>query len=238
MERKTLSLNECDIKLADDTGRFAGYASVFEGVDAYGDTIVKGAYDHTLRTHGQPKMFVQHDSSGLPIGKWISIKEDDHGLLVEGEFTPGMARAEEARAALMHGTVDGLSIGYLLKKGDFEDKPDKGRVIRRVSKLVEVSIVAFPADAGARIDLASVKHEVEQLETIRDFERLLRDVGGLDQVTAKRLVTKAKELFRQRDVGEDAQAQASDDSLARALVLRSSTFLEKRATRPYTSPWL
>jgi HK97 family phage prohead protease len=117
-----------------------------------------------------PKMLVQHDSRSLPIGKWISAKEDDHGLLVEGEFTPGMARAEETRAALRHGTVDGLSIGYVLQKGDYEETPE-GRLIRRVSRLVEISVVTFPADSAARVNLASIKSEeleqVERIETIR-----------------------------------------------------------------------
>jgi hypothetical protein len=66
------------------------------------------------------------------------------------------------------------------------------------------------------------------METIRDFERLLRDVGAFDQVTAKRLVTKAKELFAQRDVGDEVAAKASSDELATVLTLRSSTFMGNR----------
>ena len=208
MERKTLSLADCQVKLDGDSGRFAGYASVFGGVDSYGDTIIKGAYDHTLRKHGKPKMFIQHDANGLPAGKWSITKEDDHGLYVEGELTPGMSKSEDAKAALKHGTIDGLSIGYMLKKDDSEETEKGGRLIRRVSHLLEISLVTFPADAAARVDLSSIKsEEIEQLETIRDFERLLRDVGAFDQVTAKRLVTKARELFAQRDVGDDVQAK-------------------------------
>jgi len=110
MERKTLSLSDCQIKMADDgEGRFAGYASVFGGVDSYGDTILKGAFESTLKKNGKPKMFAQHESWGLPIGKWLTAKEDDHGLYVEGEFTPGLTRAQDTYAALKHGTVDGLS---------------------------------------------------------------------------------------------------------------------------------
>lgn len=204
MERKTLSLSDCDIKLEGDSGRFAGYASVFGGVDSYKDTIIKGAYEYTLRKNGKPKMFVQHDSSGLPVGKFLSAKEDDHGLLVEGEFTPGMARAEEARAALKHGTVDGLSIGYMLRKGDFEETESGGRMIKRVSTLLEVSIVTFPADSAARIDLSSVKSDIDQLETIRDFERFLRDAGGFSKGLTEALVSRAKVVFAQGEPDRDA----------------------------------
>lgn len=208
MERKTLSINECDIKLDGDSGRFAGYASVFGGVDSYKDTIVKGAYEYTLRKNGKPKMFVQHDSSGLPVGKWIAAKEDDHGLLVEGELTPGMIRADEARAALKHGTIDGLSIGYMLGKGDFEETEGGARLIKRVSKLVEVSIVTFPADTSARIDLSSVKSDIDGLETIRDFEGFLRDAGGFSKGLTQALVSRARIVFARGEPGDEIDAKA------------------------------
>lgn len=215
MHKKTLSIDHCEIKLKDDSGHFAGYASTFHRVDLQGDTITKGAYGQTLREFGMPKMLVQHDSKSLPIGKWITAKEDDHGLLVEGEFTPGMVRAEETRAALRHGTVDGLSIGYMLQKGDYEETP-QGRVIRRVSRLVEISVVTFPADSAARVNPASIKSEeleqIEQIETIRDLERFLREVSGFDRMAAKRLASKARELFTQD--GDDAREQAAEEKLA------------------------
>jgi len=209
LAHKTLLLSDCAIKMADDVATFAGYASMFGGVDSYGDTIIKGAYEYTLKKNGKPKMFVQHDSSMLPVGKWTSVKEDDTGLYVEGEFTPGMARAAEARAALKHGTVDGLSIGYMLKAGDYEDLTDGKRLIKRVSHLAEISIVTYPADGAARVDLASVKAEdFDAIETVTDFERLLRDVGAFDRQSAKKLIAKAKQLFSKRDADEEVQAEA------------------------------
>ena len=53
-----------------------------------------------------------------------------------------------------------------------------------------------PADSAARIDLSSVKSaELEEsigdLETIRDFERFLRDAGGLSKGLAEALVSRA-----------------------------------------------
>jgi HK97 family phage prohead protease len=212
--QKTLKLDDCQIKAEGDGATFAGYASVFGGVDSVGDTILKGAYEHTLRKHGKPKMFVQHDSYSLPVGKWTTVKEDDKGLWVEGEFTPGMARAEEARAALKHGTVDGLSIGYMLKAEDFEHMDDGTRIIKRVSRLAEVSIVTFPADGAARVDLDSVKSEgLEQITSIKDFEYFLRDAGGMSRELAKAVVSRAKVVL-QREAGTDlAEKQAIEERL-------------------------
>lgn len=221
MLQKTLSLSDADIKLDGESGRFSGYASVFGGVDSYGDTIVRGAYDSTLRANGKPKMFFNHDGYALPIGKWMAAKEDDHGLFVEGELTAGNPQSDAVRAALKHGTVDGLSIGYYLKKGDF-DETEEGRVIRKVSKLVEVSIVTFPADEAARVDLASVKSEdIDGIDTIRDFERFLRDAGGLSKGLATALVSRAKLIFApgEPDAGA-AEAKALAELEARIKAVR------------------
>lgn len=218
--RKSLSLTDCDIKMDGDSGRFAGYASVFGGVDSYGDTILKGAFDSTLRRDGKPKMFYGHDSfAGIPIGKWMTAKEDDKGLFVEGELTLGVSLADDVRAALKHGTLDGLSIGGYLKAGDFDLLEDGRRVIRKWSKLVEISVVAFPADSAARVDLASVKSEIETLSTIRDFECFLRDAGGFSAEAAKTILSRAKDIFGLRDVGDKAEAKRDEAELA-ALALR------------------
>ena len=213
--RKSLSLSECDIKMDGDTGKFAGYASVFGGVDSYGDTIIKGAFETTLKRDGKPKMFYGHQAfDGLPIGKWTVAKEDDHGLYVEGEITPGMSLAGDVRAALKHGTLDGLSIGGYLKSGDFEMLDDGKRLIKKWSRLIEISVVTFPADSAARVDLASVKSEIEQIDTIQEFERFLRDAGGFSREAAKTILSRAKDLFALRDAGHEGEAKQDEDALA------------------------
>jgi uncharacterized protein len=218
--RKTLNLVDVDLKFDGEAGKFAGYASVFGGVDSYGDTIVKGAFESTLRNNGKPKMFLEHSwasmasgAAALPIGKYLVAKEDDHGLYVEGELTPGLSLSSDVRAAMRHGTLDGLSIGGFVKKGDY-DETETGRVIRRWSNLVEVSPVVFPADSAARIDAGTVKsvefdEALAEVETIRDFERFLRDAGGLSKGAAVALVARAKAVFAQGEPSESVQAKAA-----------------------------
>lgn len=205
---KTLKLEDVSLKMDGDTGKFSGYASVFGGVDSYGDTIIKGAFESALR-NGKPKMFFNHDWS-MPIGKWLKAKEDDHGLFVEGELTPDLSLAADVRAAMRHGTLDGLSTGGYLKAGDYEET-EKGRIIRKWSNLMEVSPVVFPADNAARIDLSSVKHiDFESLlpgcDTEKDIERLLRDAGLLkEQATA--IVSRVRAILKGRDALERQDEQ-------------------------------
>jgi hypothetical protein len=218
MERKALLLADAQFKLEDDDNTFVGYASTFGNVDSYGDTIVKGAYKETLKVNGLPKMFFNHDSSAVPIGKWVKAAEDDYGLLLTGEFTPGNALAAEVKAALKHGTVDSMSIGYALRKGDYVDT-EGGRTIKKVARLAETSIVTFPADKFARVDLSSVKFadEMAEIETIRDFEMFLRDAGNFSKGAAQALTARAKALFTLRDAGNDDEAKSTEAAIVARL---------------------
>lgn len=218
MDYKSLPFAEAQFKMDGDseTATFTGYASTFGNVDGGGDTIVKGAYKETLKVHGLPKMFFNHDSYAVPPGKFIDAKEDDYGLLLVGEFTPGNILAGQIRAALKHGTVDSMSIGYALKAGDFQETAT-GRTIKKVWRLAETSIVTFPMDKFAKVDLSSVKFadEIEQIKTIRDFEYFLRDASGFSKGAAQALTARAKTLFTSRDAGEKIEAKEADEILKR-----------------------
>lgn len=209
MERKLLALDATEIKFSGSkAGTFEGYASVFGGVDSYGDTIVRGAFAKAIKGK-TPKMFFNHRSWELPVGKWTMMQEDEKGLHVAGEFTKGSPRADEVRAAMEHGTTDGLSIGFRMNAGDWENT-EKGRVIKNVSDLVEVSIVTFPADSAARIDMDSVKSALEGVESLADFERFLRDAGGFSKSVATALVSKARSIARSESGAEEAAKQAEE----------------------------
>jgi uncharacterized protein len=217
MERKMLALADVQLQVKGDGGTFTGYASTFGNVDSYGDTIIKGAYAETLKKNGLPKMFFNHNSYSVPIGKWIKAEEDDYGLLLTGEFTPGNQQAQEVRAALLHGTLDSLSIGYRLTKGDY-DETAVGRTIRKVARLGEVSVVTFPADKFALVDPGSVKSfsdELALVESIRDFEYFLRDAGGFSKGAAQALTARARVLFGNPTDGDSDEAKRAAQILER-----------------------
>ena len=212
MQFKSIPLDGVQLKLDGETRRFKGYASTFNGNDEYGDTILPGAYAKTLKDFGLPKMFFGHKWD-LPIGKWVSAEQDEKGLLVEGELTAGNPQADAVLAALKHGTVDGLSIGFRLKSGDYDEKQGGGRLIKSVSRLFEISIVSFPADGNARV--TEVRSEdINDIKTIRDFECFLRDAGGFSRSTAAAIVAKAKQLTKAQG-DPDADEKAAQQILER-----------------------
>lgn len=219
MFHKNLPFNDCQIKVDAAAGKFSGYASTFGNVDAYNDTIVRGAYEKTLAENGLPMMFFNHDGFDLPIGKWLSASEDETGLYVEGELTMDSSKGRDVFAALKHGTLNGLSIGYRVDRDGYEIREDGIRALKEID-LVEVSVVTQPADSQARIDLNSVKFEAMQdIATERDLERFLREVVGCSKGFSTALLTRVKSVYMPGEPAEDEQkareAQVISELLAR-----------------------
>ena len=94
MQIKTLGLESLELKFAGEEMRFSGYASIFGGVDSYGDTIDPKAYDSTLANRQRP-VRMRWNHYGDIIGKWLTMFADSKGLFVEGELTPGHSKASD-----------------------------------------------------------------------------------------------------------------------------------------------
>lgn len=140
-----------EIKALKDSGEFEGYGSTFGGEpDAYGDVIAAGAYADSLAAHQakgtMPKLFWQHNADE-PIGKWLEAKEDDHGLLMRGKLNMSVQRGREAHALLKDGDIDGLSIGYRVKKYSID--AESGVWTLEKLDLIEVSVVSVGANENA-----------------------------------------------------------------------------------------
>ena len=201
----------------DETGEFEGYGSTFDSEpDSYGDVIAKGAFSESLEQHkargSMPKLFWQHDSH-QPIGKWLAATEDDNGLLMRGRLNMGVQKGREAYELLKAGDIDGLSIGYRIKKHT-EDK-DKGIWLLEKLDLFEVSVVSIGANRHATVD--SVKAERAALELIerlkagdrlteREFEQMLKGTLGLSNSQAERAVR-----VHLKGQGEPAEAASGAD---------------------------
>lgn len=194
METKQTALDAVELKF-DGDGRmtFAGYASVFGGVDAYGDTIDPRAYDRTIKPKNRARPIrMRWNHYGPVIGKWTETLVDEKGLYVKGELTPGHSKAQDVYASMKHGAVDGLSIGYIPKKIEMLDD-NKRRLLKEI-ELVEISVVEEPADLGAKV--GDVKSIIEQAESLKEIESLLRDAGGFSRADACALVARIKSLGR------------------------------------------
>lgn len=193
-----------------DSMTFSGYGAVFGNMDAYGDVIAKGAFEKTLaecKTSGiWPAMLSQHGGwdmsaeSLTPIGVWTEMREDDHGLYVEGKLadTP---RGREMYALIKMSprpAINGMSIGFRPIEWTNRSKPEEPRRTLTRVELLELSLVTFPANGKARV--IGVKSEPES-PTVRDAEKALREVG-FSRKQAKAILSDGFKAMPLRDVEE------------------------------------
>ncbi len=211
METKNLNLSSLELKFDEQTkGVFSGYASVFGGVDSYGDTILPGAYKKTLKNRDRAVQ-LRWNHWGPVIGKWLEISEDDKGLFVRGELTPGHSVAEDAYALLKHQAVNGMSIGY--RPVQIRELGNGQRELKEI-ELIEISIVESPADTGARI--SDVKTALDAAESLKELEAILREVGGFSRTDATALVSRIKSLAHGERVSDSKTGEI-------ALAIRAAT---------------
>jgi hypothetical protein len=143
----------------DGRRRVEGYAAVFGNRDAYGDIIMPGAFERTLREKPDVKVLWQHDTH-TPIGKQESGYEDDFGLAVVGVLSNTDRVKGEVVPLLQDEVITGLSIGYDVVEE--EHNAELGAWFLKDIDLWEWSLVTFPAN-----ELATVS-EVKSLGTRED----------------------------------------------------------------------
>lgn len=199
-----------EIKSVDDKGLIEGYGSVFHNIDWYKEKIAPGAFTRSLEEHTKagtmPAMLWQHYSDQVP-GVWTSMSEDKRGLRTAGELILDTQLGRESHALTKRKAVNGLSIGFVTRKSDTDDKTGI-RTLLDID-LWEVSIVTFPANPKARIT------GVKQLPAnIRDFEDYLRE-AGFSSNQAKAIASRG---FKAADDARDEQAALEE---VRQLVQRN-----------------
>ncbi|MGA1806499.1 HK97 family phage prohead protease [Sphingobium sp. WW5] len=226
MEKKSLALRE--VKFApptDDTSvrEFGGYGAVFSNIDSYDDIIAPGAFAASIAEHKaagtMPVMLWNHDAMAMPIGVWTGLEEDDHGLKMSGRFLDTVA-GRDAYTIAKAGAVTGLSIGYFVTASEIEKRDGKAvRVITEV-KLIEVSLVTFPANDLARVDdVKSQNLENEEMKMQRESLERLAEIFGEAKDLIDGLVNEAdeekSEVDDRADDEEDSQLSDDDDAEAK-----------------------
>jgi hypothetical protein len=149
---------------ASDCGTLAGYASVFNIPDFYGDVIAPGAFDDTLaeqKAAGRVMpMYGEHSFSLIggdpyPIGMWTDVTPDDKGLKVKGKLIglqhPDVSRVHELVKA---GIIPGISIAYRVRPNGavIGKKAGEPKRLLKSIDLHSIDLVGDPANPGARIE--------------------------------------------------------------------------------------
>lgn len=200
------------------TVRISGYAVKWDSVNYYGEKFIKGAFTevcaavvggtkkvHCYYNHGWRQWYVD-SRIGMRVGKITELKEDDIGLYLEIEFTPGLSIAQDVAAMVVHGTIDGFSIAFYPPNSlDMEDKGTHVEIKR--ADLYEISVVDEPADNAARV---LSDETIAAIETEEDAEELLRSIG-LHGDYAKKILSRLNDVTQPKNTQKQ---ESKNDPLA------------------------
>ena len=139
----------------------------------YQETIDRGALDNTdLR---DVRFLVGHNTSMIPLARSRNNNEnstmqmtvDADGMNIRVDLdTENNAEARALYSAVKRGDMTGMSFMFTVDKDSWTDTDTDypKRLIRSISRVLEVSAVAFPAYPGTSIQAAS---EGETLDSVR-----------------------------------------------------------------------
>ena len=202
-----------DIK-TEQEGVFKGYASTFGNVDNGNDIVAKGAFTKSLaeRPANKVKLLSQHKTDE-PIGIFTEMFEDSKGLFVKGRLALGTQKGRETYELMKMGAIDGMSIGFRANpEKQTYNESKRTRTLNEV-QLLEISLVTFPMNERAIVQ--SVKGD----KSIREWETILRDSGGLSRSEAKVGAKALMEALYHRD---DDQKQLADLIYKVANIIKSN----------------
>ena len=168
----------------DEKGVFSGYLAAFNNKDLVGDIVMPGAFKASIKSNPNPPILWQHDRH-QPIGIFQNLEEDKRGLKVEGHLALGVRQADEALVLLKAGALKGMSIGYMVKRDEW-DRESRVRKLLEIN-LLEGSLVTFPANPKARV--TRVKELIMEATSPRDLEKALCD-AGMSRSAAKYLASR------------------------------------------------
>jgi HK97 family phage prohead protease/HK97 family phage major capsid protein len=153
-----LETRSFEVRLDAETREVVGlavpYGQVADIGGMYREQFVPGA----IRSVEDVKLFWQHSE---PIGKIISGRETDAGFEITASIS-ATSRGDEAYTLLRDGVINKFSVGFMA----VEQKRDGDLVTRTLVDLKEVSLVSFPAFAGASV--SEVREESTVAEVVAD----------------------------------------------------------------------
>lgn len=188
--------------------RLVGYATVF-GQDTqidnwegrFTERMAPGAFQKTL-TERKPVMLFDHGRNiTVPIGVYDVIREDAHGMYVEGSlFDNELVRP--VRDAIAGGAVTGMSVRMEVLRDEWRDGSGnlvKGDALRRklysgedglVRTIKEVRCrecgpVTFPAYEGTSVGMRAADTPEEQRDAvIAEYQRTMLKPSATDEITS------------------------------------------------------
>ena len=140
---------------ADETGRtihgicvpYNVRAEIDDFTGSYTEMFIRGSFERSIAERGHKvKLMACHDRQRFPIGKAVSLVEQDDGL--HGAFhVPNTREGDDVLTLVRDGVLDSFSVAFR----PVRDRRENGVIVRAEASLSEVSLVGQPAYEGALV---------------------------------------------------------------------------------------
>ena len=148
-------------------------------VGPFQERMAPGVFDTTLSRHKDDiKLLVSHENRAIPVATPVEWRRFEDRLVGVWRFG-SHDEAVKVHRAVAEGMLTGLSVGFNPGKSDGDSvwSDDGGQVTRHQARLLEVSLVATPANPGAK---------VTEVRTAGVPEDVLRRAAGSPRLVAVR----------------------------------------------------
>lgn len=189
---RSVTFRAADTEQPNDGFTLDGYGAVFNSptrIDSwegcFDETISPGAFRKSLK-EGTPRMQFDHGHhpliGSIPIGRFTTVEEDNHGLHVVGRLSDNWL-IEPVRQAIAEGGIDGMSFRFSVIREEWRDGDgklikdeqdlydalydgtrDESAIVTRMLKEVrvsEVGPVVWPAYADTNVGVRSGKLTID-----------------------------------------------------------------------------
>ena len=192
------------------TGRPIVYNAPTDIAGYYQEVIERGALDNAdLR---DVRFLVGHDISMIPLARsrnnnansTMQMSVDESGMSIRVELDiEGNPEAKSLYSAIKRGDVSGMSFMFTVDKDAWDDIDTDNplRHIRHISRVFEVSAVAFPAYEGTKLEAASEGEALDSAKASLESARKKLAEERAAQHEAERLQAALKRLNKFRKDG-------------------------------------
>ena len=219
METRSFEIR-LDAETREVTGLAVPYGSTADIGGIYREAFAPGA----IRSVEDVKLFWQHSE---PIGKILEGRDTEAGFEIRAKISD-TPRGNEAYTLLRDGVINKFSVGFV----PVEQTRDGDLVTRTLVDLKEVSLVSFPAFAGASV--AEVREESTVAEVVADSirtketnmsENMELDVRAVQDEVAE--IRRELELVKTPSVSVSTEGKfRSQGEYAKALVTGDADAIE------------
>ena len=203
--KQPIELRESD----DEAPKILGYGAVFdsrsENLGGFTEIVSKGAFDDVM--DNDVRALFNHDSNfvlGRSASGTLSLSVDETGLRYELAPPDTQTIRDLVLEPMRRGDITGSSFGFMVEEDDWNEDTDTGAVTRtivKVSRLLDVSPVTYPAYPDTSVALRA-------LNQIHDKPDTIRALLGLDETATDDEVNDAV-------IKLNAELSTRDDQIAR-----------------------